>query len=71
MVILNKLQNNFAAAFLPAVFGRNNVAEGGLKQAGGRQQPFDGGGIARPNAGTLTSPLQGQLVHLQPPKSNF
>ena len=34
--ILNQLQNNFAAAFLPAVFGRNNVALGGVEASGSR-----------------------------------
>ena len=35
--ILNQLQNNFAAAFLlAAVFGRNNVALGGVEASGSR-----------------------------------
>ena len=33
---MNKLQNYFAAAFLPAVFGRNNVALGGVEASGSR-----------------------------------
>ena len=56
--MLNKLQH-FAAAFLPAVFGRNNVAEGGLKRAA----------AVRcwghcPSASPPMPPLQRQLVHL-------